>query len=163
MVLLLLLAASCVDGVGSSYESLSWRLSAGETESEQQPQVPATPPSNGGTEPPSQQPQLPPSGEWFSSQAFNQAFDVPWGGREVALGILGWAGIFVSAGLLVIPVATAIGGPDGFKALSAEQKALLALGNQVVETAVSIWAVRFAVREFSPLIERNGLFKYDFR
>ena len=64
-------------------------------------------------------------------------------------------------GLLFLPIAAALAGPEGFRGLSQESKSLFALANQVCETAVGIWAVRSVTKGYEPLPE--DLFNYDFR
>lgn len=86
---------------------------------------------------------------------------VPWGGKEVVLGMAAWCAAFVGVGLAFIPVVRAMAGADGFSGLSATDKSVFALANQVAETAVSIAIIRLGVARFEPL--PPDLFKYDLR
>lgn len=56
---------------------------------------------------------------------------VPWGGKETALGMVAWVAAFGGVGLAFIPVLSAVAGPKGFSALSATDKSVFALVNQV--------------------------------
>jgi membrane protease YdiL (CAAX protease family) len=76
---------------------------------------------------------------------------VPWGGKETVGGMAAWAGSFVGVGLLSLPLLAALAGPAGFASLSQQDKALFALGNQIVETAVGLGVIALVVRRFEPL------------
>ncbi|KAL4420180.1 hypothetical protein ABPG77_008316 [Micractinium sp. CCAP 211/92] len=97
----------------------------------------------------------------FDWSAYNERFNVPWGAKETVLGMVGWSAAFAGVGLAFIPVLAAIAGPKGFSGLSAADKSLFALVNQVIETAASIAIIRLGVAKFEPL--PNELFKYDLR
>lgn len=56
---------------------------------------------------------------------------MPWGAKETALGMVAWSAAFVGVGLAFIPVLKAVAGPDGFAGLSASDKSVFALLNQV--------------------------------
>lgn len=56
---------------------------------------------------------------------------VPWGAKETVLGMVAWSAAFAGVGLAFIPVLAAIAGPKGFSGLSAADKSLFALVNQV--------------------------------
>lgn len=80
-----------------------------------------------------------------------QPWEVPWGGKELTLGMLGWGVTFVLVGVGFIPLAVWAAGPQGFSTLSQTDKALFALANQVAETVVGVGVIRLAVRSFQPL------------
>lgn len=77
--------------------------------------------------------------------------DIPWGGKQAVLGMLGWGLSFVAVGLALIPVARQVAGPAGFASLSQQDKALFALVNQVAATAAGVGVINLAVRKFRPL------------
>lgn len=128
-----------------------------QTETERKPSVPEPPAqltsSQEGPE------ELETAFRIFDWKAYNEKFDVPWGGKEVVLGMAAWCAAFVGVGLAFIPVVRAMAGADGFSGLSATDKSVFALANQVAETAVSIAIIRLGVARFEPL--PPDLFKYD--
>jgi uncharacterized protein len=77
--------------------------------------------------------------------------DVPWSGKDAALGMLAWSVSFVGVGLAFIPLARSFSGPDGFAALSQQEKALFALANQCAETVVGLAIVAAIARKHRPL------------
>lgn len=131
------------------------------TDREQQPAVPSAPPSSSPPPQPRSGEELEEAFRWFDWAAYGRRFDVPWGGKELALGMLAWSVSFTVVGLAFIPLAAVVAGPEGFKGLSQEAKSLFALANQVCETVVGIWAVRSVVSSFQPL--PGELFNYDIR
>lgn len=59
------------------------------------------------------------------------ALQVPWGGKETALGMVAWCAAFLGVGLLFVPLVRSMAGPEGFSGLSAADKSEFALVNQV--------------------------------
>lgn len=55
---------------------------------------------------------------------------VPWGAKETALGMVGWCATFAGVGLAFVPLVGAFA-PNGFSGMSAADKSLFALVNQV--------------------------------
>lgn len=73
---------------------------------------------------------------------------VPWGAKETVLGMVAWSAAFVGVGLAFIPVLRAVAGPDGFSGLTATDKSVFALVNQVggglVISSLGAWHCRCA-------------------
>lgn len=129
------------------------------TDTEQKPTVPQPPSQLSSNE--EEPEELEVAFRIFDWSAYNQRFDVPWGGKETAIGMVAWVAAFAGVGLAFIPVLSAVAGPKGFSALSATDKSVFALVNQVAETAVSIAIIRLGVKKFEPLPKE--LFNYDFK
>lgn len=125
------------------------------------PAAPAAPPGKGSPAPDGdgEEQEAEAAFAVFDWPRYAAKWDVPWGAREAVLGMMGWAGSFVAVGLAFLPLIREYAGPGGFAALTQQDKALLALANQVVATAAGIGVVNFAVREFRPL--PPGLLRVD--
>jgi uncharacterized protein len=75
--------------------------------------------------------------------------------------MLAWITSFIGVGFAIIPIAKLLTGPEGLVGLSQEDKAIFIFINQLVETAVGIAVVRFAVSKAAPLPE--DFFRVDFK
>lgn len=90
----------------------------------------------------------PPPPEWnvLDWKQYNQAWEVPWGRKELFLGLFAWAGSFVAVGLVFVPLLGYAAGIQDFKTLTSQDKSYLALLNQVTETLVGLSVINATVR-----------------
>ncbi|KAL0051416.1 hypothetical protein WJX82_007065 [Trebouxia sp. C0006] len=93
--------------------------------------------------------------------AYNQAWQVPWGRKELAIGLFSWAISFVAVGIVLVPIIGFAAGVKDFKSLTSSDKSFYALVNQVIETIVGIAVINAAVSKAGPL--EDDIFKLDFR
>lgn len=93
--------------------------------------------------------------------AYNQAWQVPWGRKELAIGLFSWAISFVAVGIVLVPIIGFAAGVKDFKSLTSSDKSFYALVNQVIETVVGIAVINAAVSRAGPL--EDEIFKLDFR
>ena len=77
----------------------------------------------------------------FDFSKYTEELEAPWGTKNAFLGMAGWGASFLLVGLAFLPIAKFAGGAEGFSALSQQDKAIFALINQMVETAVGIGIV----------------------
>ena len=87
----------------------------------------------------------------FRWALYTRPWDVPWGGRETAGVMLGWAAAFVATGVAVGPLFLRALGAVSPADLSASDKALYLLVNQIAETVVGLTIVYKGVDKFRPL------------
>ncbi|KAL0021285.1 hypothetical protein WJX79_008046 [Trebouxia sp. C0005] len=114
--------------------------------------------------PKQKEPELPaPEPKWgvLNWAAYNQAWQVPWGRKELAIGLLSWAISFVAVGIVLVPIIGFAAGVKDFKSLTSTDKSFYALVNQVIETIVGIAVINAAVSRAGPL--EDEIFKLDFR
>lgn len=97
----------------------------------------------------------------FDWQKYAEPFAAPWSGKSAALGMIAWIVSFVGVGFAILPLAQLLAGPDGLAGLSQEDKSIFIFVNQLVETAVGIAVVRYAVSKAAPLPEES--FRVDFK
>ncbi|KAL3138232.1 hypothetical protein ABBQ32_006052 [Trebouxia sp. C0010 RCD-2024] len=93
--------------------------------------------------------------------AYNQPWQVPWGRKELAIGLFSWAISFVAVGIVLVPVIGFVAGVKDFKSLTSSDKSFYALLNQVIETVVGIAVINAAVSKAGPL--EDEVFKLDIR
>lgn len=77
----------------------------------------------------------------FDLQKYLEPLEAPWDAKNAVLGVAGWGASFLLVGLAFLPIAKFAAGPEGFSALSQQDKSIFALVNQIVETAVGIGIV----------------------
>ncbi|KAK9842327.1 hypothetical protein WJX81_006744 [Elliptochloris bilobata] len=101
--------------------------------------------------------------EWgiLDFRRYDQRWEVPWGGRQLSVGLLSWASTFVAVGLQVMPLIARAVGVQSLSGLSPSEKSTFALVNQILETVVGLGVISWAVRDFQPL--PDDLFKISFR
>ncbi len=85
---------------------------------------------------------------FFKLGEYARPFEAPWGLKNTVLGMAGWGASFLLVGLAFLPIAKFIAGDGGFAALSQQDKAVFALINQVVETAVGIGIITTSAGTF---------------
>lgn len=123
-----------------------------EQEKTERPSVPSTPPSkdsnnnNKNNDDDEEEPIKPGSLALLRWSLYNEAWDVPWSGKETAGTMLAWAVSFVAVGAALAPLAASALGARNLAALSAQDKSLFLLLNQVLETVVGLSIVRAATR-----------------
>lgn len=105
----------------------------------------------------------PPEPKWgiLNWAAYNEAWQVPWGRKELAIGLFSWAISFVAVGIVLVPIIGFAAGVKDFKSLTSSDKSFYALLNQVIETVVGIAVINAAVSKSGPL--EDEVFKLDFR
>ena len=84
----------------------------------------------------------------FRWALYARRWDVPWGGKELALGMVGWAASFALVGAVALPLTLRAVGVPNLGALSANDKSAVLLLNQVAETVVGIGVVRCTLRDY---------------
>jgi len=92
-----------------------------------------------------------------------QKWDVPWSGKETALTMFAWLASFIAVGASLAPLAAAALGAPSLAALSARDKAVFLLVNQVAETAVGLGIVRATVAKYPRGDTPRDLLRVDFR
>ncbi|CAK0785045.1 hypothetical protein CVIRNUC_008250 [Coccomyxa viridis] len=97
---------------------------------------------------------------FFQWDRYATSWEVPWGGRQLALGMVAWAASFLLVGLVVSPLVVKTAGVTNIASLTATDKSLLVLGNQVLETYVGITVIRSVLKGFEPL--PDDLFRTSF-
>ena len=92
-----------------------------------------------------------------------QKWNVPWSGKQTAITMFAWLASFVAVGASLAPLAAAALGAPNLAALSAQDKALFLLVNQVLETAVGLGVVRATVSKYPRSELPRDLLRVDFR
>lgn len=92
-----------------------------------------------------------------------QKWDVPWSGKQTAITMFAWLASFVAVGASLAPLAAAALGAPNLAALSAQDKAVFLLVNQVLETAVGLGVVRATVSKYPRSELPRDLLRVDFR
>ncbi|CAL5229019.1 g12264 [Coccomyxa viridis] len=98
---------------------------------------------------------------FFQWDRYATPWEVPWGGKQVALGMVAWAASFLLVGLVLSPLIVKTAGVTNLASLTATDKSLLVLGNQVLETYIGIAVIRTVLKGFEPFPE--DLFSATFR
>lgn len=96
----------------------------------------------------------------FDFKRYAEPFPAPWSGKQAALGMVAWAASFLGVGLAFLPLARFFTGPEGLAGMSAQDKAIFVLINQIAETAVGLAVVNAAVSTAKPLSPQ--FFRIDF-
>ena len=97
----------------------------------------------------------------FKFGEYARPMEAPWSLKNSILGMVGWGASFLLVGLAFLPIAKAIAGDGGFASLSQQDKALFALINQVVETAVGVGIVTTSAGTFYN--KTPGVLRLDFK
>jgi len=92
-----------------------------------------------------------------------QKWDVPWSGKQTAITMFAWIASFVAVGASLAPLAAAALGAPNLGALSAQDKSLFLLVNQIVETAVGLSIVNATVSKYPKSEVPRDLLRVDFR
>ncbi|KAK9857582.1 hypothetical protein WJX84_008181 [Apatococcus fuscideae] len=97
----------------------------------------------------------------FQWREYNRPWQVPWGGLTVAAGMVGWAVSFLGVALVLLPAVGSLVGVKDFTSMSATDKSVYALANQILETFAGLGIVFLATRKFMPL--SPDILKFDIR
>ena len=97
---------------------------------------------------------------FFKLDEYVRPMEAPWGLKNAVFGMAGWGASFLLVGLAFLPIARSIAGEGGFAALSQQDKAVFALINQVVETAVGVGIVTTSAGTFYN--KTPGVLRLDF-
>ena len=92
-----------------------------------------------------------------------QRWDVPWSGKQTAITMFAWLASFVAVGASLAPLAAAALGAPYLGALSAQDKSLFLLVNQIVETAAGLGIVRATASKYPASELPRDLLRVDFR
>ena len=92
-----------------------------------------------------------------------QKWEVPWSGKQTAITMFAWLASFVAVGASLAPLAAAALGAPNLAALSARDKAVFLLVNQVLETAVGLGVVGATVSKYPRSELPRDLLRVDFR
>lgn len=77
--------------------------------------------------------------------------------------MVAWGASFLGVGLAFIPLVRVLAGPEGFAALSQQEKSLFTLANQVLETVVGIAIIRAAAGVGGSKPLPTDVLRLDFR